>query len=893
MHERPLGTTGPGSVTPDRRITDLILETMTAAPAGRPGRNAADPFRVAAATTQSLGRSTPLIMGTVVHAVPHLNWYKVQTLEAGFLGCCLLRQTSALPLGVHAGSVVPANSCVLVYKSPHLDYGVILGVLPPLVQTNATLRPDQLVQGGRSGLYVEAAHQQPIRGTVRGGGVLDFSCGSPLDATSLDWSLITETGSAFLLDPFQAYLRVNEHCGVFFNLFDSYARLIGHALDVMSAVHEASYRNDEGENYAFCGHSVYPWEAAGNFAPGGAADHDEYAAADVQAGDPVAPYDLPRERQDTRPFHRRRDYQAYLGQGGLRSLCAPPGDSGFNSRGDATGALPAPGLFAESIGLDGGYLLRSAKSITLVKRCSVPVPRTLQEPENPLGDAAGGAYRFSGHFGDGPEHQVGDLRLGDNPSGATTVLGLQTFLAHACNWKALHPFHYHAGDFDVPQEEGAVAEVPDFAELSTSNRLSDPVPFRLRIDHRYGQVNYYRRESFLHMADDGSVIIGCGNGARIAMVNGKLRVEAPGDIELVAGGRVVTLGHDLVMQAAASVDVAALGGDVRVAADFNLQLCGFGVLVESRNPERAYDYRNRVGEEVGSSGIVLRSASDLVLLGEDLYLRSSASGESSGGGITLDAARRTGSLRVEAADVEMMTESGMVLGHGGADQDPTHAHVFRASHSVLPSLTYAAGGLRVSGGDLTADGGVSALGDVTAGGRIADSQGGMVSRLPDAARQRLREAAQNDASFLASELEDSAGVAAAVAADWLAEGRPGSPDLLRDMHFSFRDDDEGRQYGTADLAFLEPRWQQMARLAGAAQGQVWPDGSVPYQGRTLYPWPGRRAWTTAGAFLRGGTPTLYDPATGSAVTRTAAAYGDAAHAAPVGVTMREGLRTIL
>lgn len=898
MHERLHGSSGPvGSGLPpaDRRITDLILESMMAAPSGRPARNAADPFRVASAVTQSLDRVSPLVFGTVVHAVPHLNWYKVQTLESGFLGCCLLRHTSAVPVGVHSGSVVPPNSCVLVFKSPHLDYGIILGVLPPLVQSNAAVRPDSLTQGGGSGLRTEAAHQQPLRSTLRAGGVRDFSCGSPLDATSMEWSLIAETGVALLVDPFQAYLRVNEHCGLFLNLFDSYARLIGQTLDVFSSVHEESFKNDEGENYAFRGFSTYPWEASGNFTPGGGADFEEFDALAVQSGSTSARYDSNSARPDTRPFHRYREYHAYLGQGGLRSLCAPPASAGFNSADDA-GASVSPGLFAESIGLDGSYLLRSAKSITLVKRCNVPVPRTVRDPENPLGDGADGNYRFSGQYGSGPAHRIGDLQVGDL-GGSQRVLDLYSYLAHACNWKALHPFHYHAGDFDVPQEADAsggaattVAEVPDFAELVSSNRLSEPVPFRLRIDHRYGQVNFYRRESVFAMHDDGSVVLDCGNGARIAMVNGKLRIEAPGDIEIVSGRRVVALGRDVILSAAASVDVTAHGGDIHLAADFNLQAVGNAVLIESRNETRVYDYANRVGEEVVASGIVLRSASDLAFLGEDIYLRSGASGET--GDIVFDAAARSGRVMAEASSVEIVTEEGVTFAHGSTEQSVQQAHVFSGTQTILPSTTYVSGDLRIGAGALTVDGSIATTGDVAASGRVADGQGGMIGRLPESARQRLREALQVDRVVVERARQAGNDVVTGLARDWRSGNAPGSPALLRDMHFSFRDDKDGRQYGSGDVLFIEPRWQQMARQAGLSVGSYWPDGGVPYQGQMLYPWPGRAAWHERGSFLRAGTPTLYDPATGTAVER-GDAYADAALAEPTVVTMNDGLRVIL
>jgi len=878
MQDQPHGGMSPGPTkqTQDRRITDLILELMTSSPTGKPGRNTADPFRVGNTTAQSLDRVTPLIFGVVVHSIPYYNWYKVQTFESGFLGCCMAQNTSTVPMGVHQGSVLPPNTAVLVYKPPHLDYGIILCALPPLVSSNGLSRPDYLTQGGRSGIRVETAHQQPIRGSVRGGGVLDFSCGSPLDATSMEFSLIAETGVAFMLDPFQAFLRINEHCGLFLNLFDSYTRLIGVNLDIMSHMHEQIYKNDEGEHRGFLGVSTYPWEAYGNFKPGGGSPHVDIPEIAVQSGFPAAGSDHGDDEVGIRPFNRYQEYSGYLGQGGLRVVCAPPGLEGFNTTTDPVGQKSPPGLFCESIGLDGAYLLRSAKSVTFLVRGNVVIPHPDHEPESSGGDKATGGYRASGYFGTGEEHKVGDIK--GIETSAERVNAIHEFVAYACNWKALHPFYYHTDDFSLLEEfettNGITTEVSgginSFQSLANANVMDYPQPAYLKIDHRYGEVAYYQRQAMFSLQEDGSIVLGCGYGGRLAFTGGKLRLDSAGDIEIVSGGNVVLMGKNVITQAANSVDVNATAGDLRLSAGANMQTTADSVLLEARSTARTYDSRNKIGEDVASSGIILRSAGDLSLLSDNMYLRSGITGDD--GSITIDAAKRRGTVRIEADNVVAATVAGVSFGYGTIDQPLTGTHKFGSDVTIIPSNLFVTGSLDVVDGSAFISGSLSVGEDVAAGRRIADSAGGMIGKIPDTFKQLLNTRAAADRKLVKATLDVLSANIESIDKLWRQENLPGNEQAIKDMTFSFRDVSDGSQYRTSKFEFLEPRWLQTVRLGNVDHSMEWPDGGITYQGEKLYPWPGRRAWVEEGVMLRTKKATFYDPRTGTAVTRSSSVY---------------------
>src|ERR1051326_4114607 len=84
----------------------------------------------------------------------------------------------------------------------------------------------------------------------------------------MEWSKVSDTGIAIMLDSEQAFLRVHEMCGLFLSLYDAYCKVCGINLDVESAIHGEYARADEGEARHFRGIATYPWEALGLYAPG-------------------------------------------------------------------------------------------------------------------------------------------------------------------------------------------------------------------------------------------------------------------------------------------------------------------------------------------------------------------------------------------------------------------------------------------------------------------------------------------------------------------------------------------------------------------------------------------------------------------------------------------------
>lgn len=873
---------GVGAPHADERVRH-VDERLAAADPRRGGYGvAADPYGTAGGPVQSPGHAGQAVRGVVVFSLPYHGWYKVQVGRgAGWVACCALAETGLLAPGPRPVGCLPPGSQVLVQLPHGLPYGVILGAIPYPAYDGNALRPSQLVQGCQAGVKREDAYKQPAKAMYRGGGVIDFSANRPLDSTCWEWGRVTETGIALLVDSFQAFLRVNELCGLFLNLFDSHTRLAGVQLDVQSAVHEQTARDDEGEALYEDACATHPWEATGLYAPGEDFTQ-EFDDRDVQYEKARGKVDLPEGKEDVQPFYRYREHGGYLGQGRLREVAAPPKPSGVRRFADKD---PDPGVFQESVALDGSYAVSSAKWVLIGKRGKIVTPKRVRPPEDGLSgdDAEADNYKFAGQFGAGPDHKVGDVKVTGEARAAHRVAAAIDFLSYHANWKALHPFHYHRGDFDTPQEADVRpgvrrSEVLPFGALAAASYLPDPAPRPLRIDHRYNAVDTYERESFLFLAEDGAVALAAGGGEQLAFAGGQARLEAPGDVVIASGGTVAIIAEQIVLKARRSIDGTAAQHDVRFKAERNYQVVAGnggvgGVLLESKATADVHQYKGVVGEDVRSSGVVLRSKTHVAALARDIYLRTGA--DTPPGNITLDAAKGAGVIAAYAKRADHFVDNGFTVWHGTGPA-PTASHRFAEKTTTFSGSLYVydqfiAGGAAIVGGSLAVRQGVAA------GGKMADSTGMFVGKVPAEVIARIAAAVDQEREGI-QQVTDSGAPAFTGDYDlkYYADGRLGNDDLIKTIAFSLRDDGDGRQYQTrGTFRLAETRWQQLARLGGASGGAVpFEETAVAYDGRELMPWPGKRQWE-GGNLLRVPAFKFYDAGGGHSVARPGP-YEDAA-----------------
>jgi len=838
------------------------------------GGQVSDTHLSAAMQQANISEDTPLRVGRVVLAMPYIHCYKIQL--TGRQGSCIATaaaRNSHSPLGVKAGDAIPPNSPVLVWKPANAGLAYIIAVLPQPTVTDLFNASDMIQQGGNSGPKKVEAYRNIPKATAAAHGWVSQSCGRPMDGALGEYVRMSETGIGLLIDSFQAYLRANEACGLWLNYFDSYAKLAGLSLQIQSYCEHVTQQYDEGELLSFRGYATYPWEAVGMYNFGQAfTKENEAKKVQLDREFPFASEDL--AKQDIMPVYRLTDYTGYLGQGFNRTLVRPAKESGPRLRTDAVKDKDV-GLFNEFLTLDGSYGVRSAKQILFFKYPLIPNPRRKRLAEDAKGDdlTKDNDYKFSGVYGKGDEHKVlewDDSTVNDVPNMLRSA-GVLDLLTRHFNWKSTHPFQYHSADYSYPEEGDNDSPLTNvkFYRGRFDESYIEVEPEQLRIDERYQDVNYYNTASFFTLNEDGSVVIGDGYGSQITMAGGQIRLEAGGDVMLMSGSRVVTLARESITRARDSVDISASNNDVRIKAERNLQMlggnAGFGtVLIESKGKGITQDYDRKVGDEVNGGGIVLLSRGGSVnMMSKTAYIRTGVdNGDAeSTGDFVIDCANGRSSMVSYASSHLFFNSQGVGIWHAPVGQDSidlTESHFLGPSFSKINGPTVMNKTVCI-----VKKGGLGVDGDIigTGGAYVLKTMASFKARVFDSSQQRFRDQTnqfiQSYEGF--SDLHVFAGIPhfRFYYPDlYWSEKYPGNTKLLEnDIGFSYRDESTtGKAYDYAEGKFflLEPRWQQLERL-GLVQSSgsaTWEEKAVNYQGKELYPWPGRINWVDNNTLLQ-------------------------------------------
>lgn len=875
---RGAGPAGPLQPSVDRRTLELdeALRGAEVAAGALPALGfMRDPTRAAMAVQAALGRPGRVAYGVVIHPLPGVHWYKVQLGDGGgWVAACAGARGSLLPLGPKDLDMPGPNEAVLVFRPDGLDYGVILCAVPSAATDGAVSCPDWVVQGGGSGLRREAGHQFPVTGTYRSGGVLDWSAQRPLDQTPLERGWVTPTGLAVTIDDDMVQVRANEMAGLWVTSEDGWVRLAGQHLVVESPVHEVEACDDEGEARYFEGCAAYPHEALGQYAAGQAWTQ-EYDDQAVQYTSHKAKVDLPDGQEDLQPIYRYQEYGGYLGQGRLRLVVKPARTVGARRY---SAPEPDTTLFMESVGLDGAATYVSAKSVHIGKRGQLPVFVQRQPVQARAGDdAAAGNYRFSSLFGAGAGHRIGDVEVTGPNRALRTVAAVLDLIAHAITWKPAHPFHYHANDYRAynPSELADLTrnqEVVSYADYT----VPDPAPVRLTIDHRYGQVEYFMRESFIRFEDDGGVHLGGGAGEGLVFAGGRVYLDGPLGVEIRSGGEVAALGDQFVVRARGSVDLSSTEKDVRLKAEGNMQLLAGnggrgGVLIESSGEGAQQQFKNRYGEDVVSNGVIVRAGkAPVAVLAKDVYLRTGGA-DLEEGDILLDASRGNRRVQVFGREFHTYTTSAVTFNYGPVGETSTvnKAYYF-GEEAMIADVRLILGGPLVgyNGGGgaagVVVDGGVYGTKAFATAGVMADKKGMFLGKVPGGFAGSVQAATQA-AAEAADELRQAAETRheTTVVQKYYRAGQVGNDEVVELARFGFRDPlDSTRQYKTDGFVTPEARWQQFIRFGLATGGTTWVERPVVYQGRETYPWPGKQKWADEPTLLELAAPTMSDPGAG-------------------------------
>lgn len=855
--------------THDRGAADANNFLSQLSPQTRSHEAGQDPFLSGPAHSGDFGSGYRWVVGKIVCTLPYVNWYLVQLDDArgkrpAFKGTT---DSSVHPLGVSETSPLPPNSKVLCCEPPGSQAIIIVCVLPTALTDSNLTNSDWISQGSNTGFRKEKYYWDLLQKLAKQGGIQDFSDGRPNDATAAgEWGRMAESGLGTFVDSFMAYLRADEATGFYAFYMDQLARVAGHNLDIRSAGHEEVYRDDQGEFHYFRGESPYAWESLGAFSQNETVhrETDDHATM-------FSPVDAKFEPKldDQQAFFRYREWGGYMGQGRIREVLLPPEESGLQAYKDRKATH---GVFREHIAMTGKVSWQTAKGFDLVKRSLIPVAKQLKLPDDPS-DGQGDDetnYKAAGALGSGEAPELADLKTDDV---LQSVAALPDQHAVNFNWQSLHAFAMHQKDFYLPEE----SELPQlkklhqtlsFADLKTGGWVKRPDPQAVRVDHRWESVDYYENTAGLSVTDDGGVVLFDGYGGEIRMMGGNIQISCPGNVYLQPGKSLVGLaGDDVCLRAQKSADLSAGNKDLRLYGRKNVQLLAEegGMLLESRAESEQYRFDGKIGEDVESSGIMLKSGkSPIVSWSKGLYLRTGSSqGEVQAGEIVLDADKGEQPVRALSSRFDRQVK--------------TSCADYFGIESVTKSNFYSSSGAQI-GVPLQVIESLLVTGQAAFGSNVAIAGGHLATEYAE------------QASFFVAPLQDqalaqvTANLQQAVnrsqtlnqagdtfyrkhTTDYYENNKPGNDQVQKQAGFSFRNE---KQYGTDDFSLPQTRWQQMAQATG--EGKAWEEKPLKYQEAELLPFPGKDAWEGK---LLAGTPKYFNWGSGQDLPRgTGGAYAE-------------------
>ncbi|TMJ00810.1 MAG: hypothetical protein E6G97_17915 [Alphaproteobacteria bacterium] len=836
------------------------------------------------------GKGLRVLIGYVVDTIAYAQVYKV-ILEglAGVVPATPLAMTGLQLFGARQTNTYAPGQGVICAWRPGADECFILGAYPEAGADARLSLSDVIVAGANAGWkvdpYAQGAFLNPIEideGLTKA--APDWSSHRPLDGlTGGEQGAITETGTAFHLDSFIAYMRASEETGVFAFFQDELLRLTGRNLQLVSACAEREDADDQGMVFSEEGFADFAREAMG------VADNEEEALRELTAEEAqlLTPWYYAREPafDDQHALYRWRKWRGWLAGGEKALLQAIRNRLEGPQRLSEDAVLP--GLFDSHVLQSGRFIQRSAKGWIIAKTPRVvspkrrrPVHCDQKRDESPPALAA----------------QL-EAPVSTEAIGVHAAASVLDQLVYSANYEGLKGFLELPSSWYVPEESeldyAEPALAPLFAGLAENQYLPVPDPFTIDLDERYGDAGtakYWPNNAFISALDDGGIVIQDAWGSEIRMTQGHIFFQAAGDIWAQAARNVnLWAGHDLIAKANKSMDLTASHRDVRVKAQRNIMIlggnetCG-GVLIESRGPAPAWRFEERVGEDAVVGGIVLLArASQIVQTAQDVVFSADC--------YTFTPAVRSPDDAEALSDLVIDLGEGKTIWRGrGFDRrfigpaacavdafalnaagDTFRANEYALDRTNFHSNVYIDQGLLVQ--DCVAAGGSIFSLDGTVGPPGEEARVELEAAL-DGQSARLEEVAE----FLASSLEEG----------WSGYVDRASGDVSQ-AEFSLR---TVEQYATTDFLIYEARWQQQARLAG----QEMPTWSEPIVDTAIAgptrPYPGQGVWDTA---LSGRTVDnqLYDEEAGMAADREDAAYLESETAEPETYELEGGYTVVI
>lgn len=794
--------------------------------------------------------------GTIIDAWMQLHVYLVQT-ELGLPILASSTQISSLgPYGTRSYGMYPPGTRVVLLKPTTTSGWLILGAISRPVGDYSLNRPDWLLEGSACTFKDDDVHLMGIQSEI-GQVMSDHNADRPVDAYPGDMGWMNSLGVGIHSGLTHLMLRASGLSQLDFFYLDHLLRLTAYNYEARISTREENLFDDEGECNEILQVGMYPWEMRGVFNP-----FEDFSKQNTTEQDSIAlggreeALVEPKEEDQT-GIYRYHHYRGFLGDIERVIVSTPAGSSGVNTLSSEHYDI---GL-SETVRHSNGLLeFRSTKGIVLEKTTFIPVPKQRKLRDDPTGDSAANEnYKFSGIYGEGPEHKKAEFEY----TGSFQLQALE-MLSYLHQSYGLQSFQKHTEDWKVPtrEETGQPGRPIDAAYTRSIGRdafLSLPTPFSINIDHREGNTaNYYRSKSMVVLNDDGSVLLEDSWGSQIVMSGGNIKITCQGDLQLLPGRNLVNMaGHDAITRAKGNLELSSSDKNVRIKSEQNLHMLSGnsgngGLLLESRGTYTGESFSG-VGDDVRFGGVVVKSTEGPALIyGQDVYMRSLD------GDVILDANSGKGDIQSYAwVDMSLLGNARVDMYGTSPDsrRSPTGFNIFNGSSVMFGQsgtfATNSASFLQI-GGQMIIDGPLTCQ-------NVGTSTGGMNGKWGPRYRSELNSAISDTRSFGNTYVNDLVTKPAANARMPYSEGGYGTEAAYTSVGFSFRTDS---QYDT-EFLLEESRWQQYFRQYGASTDNWEEPGVEAPDGTITGPFPGYNTWTTAtGTFVIQDSFNHWDPDTG-------------------------------
>lgn len=536
-----------------------------------------------------------VFVATIVEVNQQLHCYKLRMV--GFdemYGLPLDYAGTSVGASTKISSLFGVGTTVLAMHTSSLGtgYAVVLGSISSHIGSLNYFGSPELVPNSPVGSYRDKISAKSLMAPVT-----NFNGGKPIDNYPGDTALLSQFGCGLFISSLQSSIRSSPECSVECHYIDSLLRLAGHNFEQFTAGAELQAFNDLGDYTEVKRLNPYVMESIG-----GTKQYESMPKADGKPRssspspeDVVGKYKPEQENQIG--WWRSTAFDGYLGNVSLRYVTVPGLEKVRIGGPDGDIEQDEYGVFREHIDSTGAYSVVSAKSISLVKDCFIPVPREQYRADDSRGDKKESIQAARGANAPNLLDPVVDGVA--KPHGSVLYAAASSDLASAKNNRSTIMFAERPNDWSLVELEdldlaGFKNYIANVGYMRARENVSDSVMFakmpqvgKLKINARE-EVSYYASRSMIVMHEDGSIHLQDGYGAAISMRGGSIDITCPGDITLRPGRNMVSIAGDTISNiAGVDVELAANKGDVRLHADRNVSVLGGndgqgGILLESK-----------------------------------------------------------------------------------------------------------------------------------------------------------------------------------------------------------------------------------------------------------------------------------------------------------------------